>query len=126
MRNILYLFITVSIMFLYSGCKAPSPDGPAQTNLNGIQSDLSGYPPVETSGGYVFASSSGIQSLSPTPADLGVTADITAFSFGSTSYVFDASSEPHLNPEPSTIIMFGMSVLGMLGYGIINIRNRNR
>ena len=128
MRNILYLFIAASIIFLYSGCKAPSPDGPAQTNLNGIQSDPPDDPPddppMETSGGYVLASSFGIESLGPAPEDLGLMDD--GMNLGPVSYASDTNSETHLNPEPNTILMFGMSILGLLGYGIINIRDRNK
>ncbi|OPX30410.1 MAG: hypothetical protein B1H08_01775 [Candidatus Omnitrophica bacterium 4484_171] len=120
MRNILYLFITVSIMFLYSGCKAPSPDGPAQTNLNGIQSEPSEDPPMDTGGGYLLAGSFGIESLGPTSGDLGLTDD--GMNLDPVSYVPDTGSETHLNPEPNTILMFVVSILGLFGYRIV--RNR--
>ena len=121
MRNILYLFIAASIIFLYSGCKAPSPDGPAQTNLNSIQSDPPDDPPMETSGGYVLASSFGIESLGPAPEDLGLTGGSMPVGIGPIPDTSDSGSETHLNPEPNTILMFGMSILGLLGYKIINI-----
>ena len=121
MRNILYLFIAVSIIFLYSGCKAPSPDGPAQTNLNGVQSDppLDSPSGTETGTGYVLASPFGIESLGPTSEDLGLTDD--GMNLGPVSYASDANSGTHLNPEPNTILMFGMSILGLLGCKVINI-----
>jgi len=128
MRNILYLFIAASIIFLYSGCKAPSPDGPAQTNLNGIQSDPPDDPPddhlMDTSGGYLLASSFGIESLGPAPEDLGLMDD--GMNLDPVLYNSDSGSETHLNPEPNTILMFGMSILGLLGHGIINISKRKK
>ncbi len=112
MRKILSFLVAFGLIVLASGCRGGGGSGGSSAGSN---SDLQFA--MDDSTGYLLE-----EQFSPGSDSLG-TETLAGLDVNSQdNYTGEGvSSGAHLNPEPSTIVMFGLSIIGLLGYGMRRI-----